>query len=142
MDGELQYAMGDGQAAAGAIDEEDLMVGYGNETEYEIDEIAASKGSGAAKRFHVRWKGWEGQPNEWTWEPRENLTMSDGCRKMLADFEKGEAGGRKRKMSSSTADPDANEEGKEPEDHPNVERMRERWYVDVGSILKEKACLV
>jgi len=42
---------------------------------YEVEKIVHDRGSlkAGTKQYRVKWKGWEGHPHEYTWEPVRNL---------------------------------------------------------------------
>ena len=136
----LERAKGSGALVAGVSAEADLMVGYGNESEYEIDQISKSRYKGAHKEFYVHWKGWEGDPQEWTWEPRAHLTMSDGSRKMVEEFEDDQSSRKRRtKQSKTETEDDSNTASSNGEDSDeDGETKAAPWYKDVSTILLEK----
>ncbi len=68
-------------------------IGHANgEEEWEVEAILGERGTGARKRYLVKWKGWPMW--ESTWEPRANLTNVDELLKQYADSMKQKEGGR------------------------------------------------
>jgi len=53
---------------------------------YEVDKIMDDQGSikENTKKYLVKWKGWEGHPHEFTWEPMENLLH---CADTIQEYE-------------------------------------------------------
>ena len=41
--------------------------------EYEVEDIVDSRIRGRALQYKVKWKGYENQQDEYTWEPAENV---------------------------------------------------------------------
>jgi len=68
------------------------------EGEYVVEAVLGKRVNVSTKAFEwkVKWEGYDGTNEEWTWEPLESLI---GCRELLQDFEDSQTGEFQEKLA-------------------------------------------
>ena len=66
--------------------------------EYVVEAVLGKRVNVSTKAFEwkVKWEGYDGTNEEWTWEPLESLI---GCRELLQDFEDSQTGEFQEKLA-------------------------------------------
>ena len=118
---------------------------FGPTQEYEVEAVLERRGSGATREYKIKWKGYDGEPDESTWEQVANVV---NAKDMIDAFnEKADRAAKKQRSgggpsdgngggsggASSHSDDDDDEDGGHDQDVRQA-----RWYRDVTMICKEK----